>query len=140
MKPENGRPVDPQFRNDDDKRQWNQLVDQLEQIPGLLTLIDGPQLERYARFLVRWRQLENQLERMKDATVAMLLKKDERQVLRLLWNESRALDLHLKQIEEKFGLTPSARTRIRLWNNVGDEAAANAKSGKGKSRFFDKQA
>lgn len=141
MKPATGRPIDPKHRNDSDERAWNQILDQLEAIPGLLTLIDGPQLERYSRFLVRWREVEDQIERVRGATIAMLMKKDERQVLRLLWHESRTLDLHLKQIEEKFGLTPSARTRIRLWDKIGDVADVEAKSGgKDKRRFFGKQA
>jgi phage terminase small subunit len=137
MKPETGRPVDPDFRNDDEQRAWNQLLDQLEAIPGLLTVIDGPQLERYATYLVRWRLVENELQAFRTITKATLLNKESRQMWRLLSNESRALDLHLKQIEEKFGLTPSARTRIKLWNNVGDAAGAAAKSGeKDKARFF----
>lgn len=137
MKPETGRPVDPQFSVEEEQRAWTQLLDQLEAIPGLLTVIDGPQLERYARFLVRWRLVENEINSFRSVTRGTLANKELRQVLRLLWNESRALDLHLKQIEEKFGLTPSARTRIRLWNNVGDAAGAAAKSeSKDKKRFF----
>ena len=137
MKPEAGRPVDPKHRNESDKKAWTQLVDRLESIPGLLTIIDGLQLERYARFLVRWREIEDHLETVRDSTLLMLSEKDDRQTLRLLWNESRSLDLHLKQIEEKFGLTPSARTRIQITNNSDSTGKLGDKS---KSRFFGKQA
>lgn len=134
--PETGRPLDPPLVDDADKKAWEQIVDQLERVPGLLTLIDGYQLERYARFLVRWRKIEADLQLFDGMTVATLRKDDTRQILRLLWAESRAMDLHLKQVEAQYGLTPAARSRIRLTGNLADVAKAEAGKGKGKSRFF----
>jgi len=135
MQPEIGRPHEPTFAHDDEQRAWQQLVDQLEAIPGLLTVIDGPQLERYARYLVRWRMIESELEAFRSSTKESLLDNEMRQVLRLLWQESRAMDLHLKQIEEKFGLTPSARTRIRLGIAAG-EMRNDRVEREAKRRFF----
>lgn len=136
MRPVVGRPPLPIFLNEEVGKAYATLVKQLEAVPGLLTLLDGPQMERYARYLVRWRNVETQLEQFSGIEAKALMHKDSRQVIKSLWSESRALDHHLSRFEDSFGLTPSARTRIRLWDKVGDAAEADAQKSKDKKRFF----
>lgn len=108
---------------------------------GVLTKVDGNQLERYCIFLVRWRECEafiaksGQTYAMKSDDPSCYVGKipdgtaivgfvDYPQV-----KESHRLDKALKQIEQSFGLTPSARTRISTAPR--EEADAD-----GKGRFY----
>lgn len=109
-----GLPDMPTFFNGDDQRAYENLVGKLKRTPGLLTIVDGALLERYVRYLMRWRSVESQLERFRGMEVATLMKKDSRQVMRLLWQESRLMDCALKQIEDEFGLSPKARVGLAL--------------------------
>ena len=86
----------------------------IEKTPELLTIVDGMQLERYTKYLARWREIERELEKFRGTIVAALVKKETRQVMRLLWQESRLMDTALKQIEDGFGLSPKARVGLTV--------------------------
>jgi phage terminase small subunit len=135
IQPPTGRPLDPPFISDADRELYDFIIETIDQTPGLLTVLDGFQLERYCRTISRWRQVETELEQFNSAVSAALMDDTARQVIRSLWAESRACDQQLKQTEDKFGLTPSARTRIRLFGNMADAAKAETAE-KGKGRFF----
>lgn len=109
-----GVPDAPSFLNGDDQRAYQSLVGKLQKTPGMLTILDGALLERYARYLVRWRSIEKELERFRGMEIATLKSKDTRQILRLLWQESRLMDTALKQIEDEFGLSPKARVGLAM--------------------------
>jgi phage terminase small subunit len=97
---------------------WGALIVTLQATPGLLCRIDGPQLERYCRFFIRWRRIENEIdERITQAggsVFAMLAKNELRAAIRGLQAESRRLDQALKEIEARFGMTPSDRVRLSV--------------------------
>lgn len=113
-KPPVARPDAPEFFNGEEQRIWENLLKKLEKTPELLTIVDGPQLERYTRYLSRWQSIEKELERFRGMEIATLKNKETRQILRLLWQESRLMDCSLKQIEEGFGLSPKARVGLTL--------------------------
>jgi hypothetical protein len=96
---------------------YRSILTDLELTPGLLTRLDGGQLERYARFTVRWRLVESEYETMIAASgsVWKVLARDElRAALRGLLAESRKLDQALKEIENNFGMTPAARRSLAV--------------------------
>jgi P27 family predicted phage terminase small subunit len=119
---------------------------------GVLTTVDGGQLERYVVYYLRWRQCEAFIAQMgmtyaiksddptyfiakppkADGTAppgatppAVIGFAEYPQV-----KESHRLDAALKQIEAQFGLTPSARTRLQA------APPATEPNPQGKSRFF----
>ncbi len=94
---------------------WRKTIEHLISTPNLLTRIDGPQLERYCRYFVRWRIVEAESEAMLTkggSFTGPLANDDLRPALRGLWAESRRLDQALKEIEGKFGMTPGDRRSI----------------------------
>jgi P27 family predicted phage terminase small subunit len=102
----------PEFRNQYEREAWAILVESIRESVGPLTRLDGLQLERYCRYLIRWRMIEDKLEKLGNVNISMLLDKDQQQTLRILWSESRAMDIALKQIEDKFGMTPMSRQKL----------------------------
>jgi phage terminase small subunit len=116
LEPPPGRPDAPplpQYAAD----VYRSVMTDLEKTPGLLTRIDGPQLERYARYIVRWRLVEAESETViaGGGGAWKVLGRDElRPVLRSLWAESRKLDQALKEIESNFGMSPSARRSLAV--------------------------
>lgn len=124
-KPERGKPTCPKSLNKAAREIWRRLTTMLDDL-GLLTKIDGFQIERYCTYFVRWRECEAFIAKN---GITYTLKADEatRYIGRLPNNgdfiagfaeyphvkESHRLDTALKQIEASFGLTPSARARLK---------------------------
>jgi phage terminase small subunit len=115
--PETGRPDDPplpQYAADI----WRSLLTGLEKTPGLLTKIDGPQLERYARYYVRWRLVEAESDKLIASAGGeswkVLATEQLDPVLRKLWKESQSLDERMRAIEAGFGMTPGARRGLAV--------------------------
>jgi P27 family predicted phage terminase small subunit len=93
---------------------------------NILTTVDGHQLERYCVYLCRWRACEEfiarngisypiksddpnyYIVRLPNITTAVIGFVEHPQL-----RESHRLDAALKQIEQQFGLTPAARTRLQ---------------------------
>lgn len=94
---------------------WRKTVEGLLGTSGLLTRIDGPQLERYCRYVVSWRRLECEAEGLaakSGGLLPIMTNKLFRRVLADLRAESRRLDMAMKEIERNFGMTPADRRRI----------------------------
>lgn len=104
--------ISEDFRSEEESEIWDQVLATIRNNASELTKLDGMQLQRYCRFLCRWRMIEDKLERLGNVNVAMLMDKDQQQLLRVLWSESRALDISLKQIENSFGMTPLSRLKL----------------------------
>lgn len=132
--PESGRPPTPDGLGESASKVWTALLDMLEPM-GVLAVCDGGQLERYCRYFVRWRAVENEIalvESTGGAAWKVLGKEELRPVLQALWAESHKLDGALKQVEREFHLTPSARARVGLMNALGEAAKVD----NSKERFF----
>lgn len=120
-----GRPdKPPSFRGKEGEHRklWSKLVRMLESMPGILSTVDGGQLERYCRYFIRWRQIEADIEKLAThgvmtALIAKPEKYDPEVLFKTLSRESLRLDAALKQIEREFGLTPSARARLGCLRN-----------------------
>lgn len=116
-----GRPDKPRSfsgKTGEHRRLWSKLIRLLESMPGVLSTVDGGQLERYCRFFVRWRKVELTLEKYTDQGPDLVLLNDKLgPVFSKLSRESLRLDAALKQIEREFGLTPSARARLGCLRN-----------------------
>lgn len=96
---------------------WDRIVGVLEDM-GVLTVADGQQLERYARYFHEWHLRQVMLEERYGTTDAIALAyNDEDKVLQGALRDSLKLDAALKQIENNFGLTPAARARIGALNS-----------------------
>lgn len=124
--PEPGPPRTPRRLNTAAKRIWRELTRQLDDI-GLVTKLDGYQLERYCTMFVRWRECEDFIG--KNGVTYTLRAEDSTRYIGRLPNggdfiagfaeypqvkESHRLDKALKQIEAQFGLTPAARARLTV--------------------------
>ena len=102
----------PAWLDEQAKAAWRQLVPQLQAM-RVLTKIDGNALTRYCRFWSRWRTAEEFIT--KNGDVYPL--KDENGRIKCLMpfpqvSIANKLAQQLTRLEQEFGLTPSARTRI----------------------------
>lgn len=114
LQPPIGSPAEPSLP-EHAKAIWQAIIADLLSVKDLLTRVDGPQLERYARYVVRWRLVEDESDKMiaTAGSAWMVLANDDlRPALRGLWAESRRLDQAMKEIEGNFAMTPADRRRL----------------------------
>ncbi len=126
-----GTPDCPDWLDADARAIWDQLAPMLEAM-GVLSRIDGHALARYCRLWTRWRKTEAFIE--KNGEVYTL--RDEAGKPRYVqqWPQvsiAAKLAQQLTRLEQEFGMTPSARSRIQ-----SPARAREVTDGK-KSRFFD---
>ena len=113
-RPEPGRPVCPTWLNKDAKRAWKQLVPLLEAM-RVLTKVDRNALARYVETWTRWRRCAQFIEKhgesypVKDSKDRVLGFKAFPQA-----KLSLELSAQLSRLEQQFGMTPAARTRIEM--------------------------
>ena len=126
-----GLPDAPDWLDDDARAVWDQLVPLLRQM-NVLTKIDGHALARYCRLWTRWRKAEDFIDKHGDVYTL----RDEAgkpKYVQQFPQVSIAAKLaqQLTRLEQEFGMTPSARSRIQHAPEAGQERPS------GKSRFFD---
>ena len=124
-----GNPRCPQWLDPDAKAMWRQLVPQLETM-RVLTRVDGNALARYCRLWSRWRKAEAFLDQHGEVYPL----KDEGGRVKYLqqWPQvaiAGKLAHLLTRLEQEFGMTPSARTRIQVAPQPPEVSSA-------KARFF----
>jgi P27 family predicted phage terminase small subunit len=110
--PPPGKPRCPRWLSDEAKRAWKRMIPQLDAM-GILTRLDGHALARYCQLWARWRQAEEFLATNGDTH---LVRNADGQVagVRAYPQVKIAAQLaeQLLRIEQQFGMTPSARTRL----------------------------
>ena len=126
-----GTPDCPDWLDADAKAKWFQLVPRLEQM-GVLTLVDEGAVARYCHLWVRWRAAEDFIKKHGE----MYPIKDDKGRTKCVqpWPQvatANKLAMQLTRLEQEFGLTPAARTRIHV-----PRPAAPLDSSK--ARFFKK--
>ena len=128
-KPSVGVPKVPDWLDADARAMWAELIPTLENM-GVLARVDGNALARYCRLWSRWRKAEAFLDKHGEMYP---LKGEGGQVKYFQqWPQvsiATKLAQQLTRLEQEFGMTPSARTRIQV-----DSAASEIPNGK--SRFF----
>ena len=124
-----GTPECPDGLDDDAKAAWDQLVPMLERM-RVLTRIDGNALTRYCRLWSRWRAAE---QFIKDRGEMYPIKDDAGKVKWFQqWPQvaiANKLAQQLTRLEQEFGMTPSARSRIQLMQDATPFESS-------KARFF----
>jgi len=113
-KPEQGAPSCPAWLDKDAKSVWRQLAKQLSAL-GVLTKVDGNALARYCRLFVRWKQCDAFVRKYgesyptgyKDGKPTSFQQFPEVGIINKLGPQ-------LLRLEQEFGLTPAARTRIEV--------------------------
>lgn len=109
-----GTPDCPDWLDDQAKAAWDEIVPLLQDM-GILTRIDGNALARYCRLWSRWRKMEAFIEekgemyplRAEDGSVKYFQQWPQVAI-------ANKLAQQLTRLEQEFGLTPSARTRIHV--------------------------
>ena len=122
-KPARALPAPPAFLSDEAKAEWTRTADQLYQL-GILSKIDRAALGAYCQAYGRWEQAERALARMaeRDAvTHGMMIKTTNGNAVQnpLLGTANKAMADMMRYAAE-FGMTPSARARIKA-EPLGDE-------------------
>lgn len=122
-KPAPALPAPPAFLSDEAKAEWTRTADQLYQL-GILSKIDRAALGAYCQAYGRWEQAERALARMaeRDAvTHGMMIKTTNGNAVQnpLLGTANKAMADMMRYAAE-FGMTPSARARIKA-EPLGDE-------------------
>ena len=127
-----GKPRCPDWLDQDAKAAWKQVAPLLEAM-GVLTRIDVNALARYCRLWSRWRKAEAFLDQHGEMYP---LKHDNGQVKYMQpWPQvaiAGKLAQQLTRLEQEFGMTPAARTRIQVNN-----AIAQTQTNDPKDRFFE---
>lgn len=148
--PDPGPPVSTGRLSRKARKVWDQLVQILDRM-GVLATCDGNQLERYCEELVLWWKCSDWIgthgvkyplysHKPHAFTKQMPGKKVEKYLVG--WKVypevkvAQELDRSLKQIEANFGLTASARSRVRALSENAPPPPAAADASSGKARFF----
>lgn len=118
--PTMGSPTPPVWLSDDAKVQWGRFSVWLEQM-GVLTVADGPALERLVSVYLEVRDLEATIVR-EGRTFTTLSTAGERVVkahpaVAML----NSADARLRQMLIEFGLTPAARTKVHTVQRSGKD-------------------
>lgn len=129
-RPEKGAPRCPAWLDKEAKAVWRQLVPQLEAL-GVVTKIDGNALARYCRLFVRWKQCDAFVRKYGESYI---VKDEEGKQIKTCQQFPEVgiinrLGVQLLRLEQEFGLTPAARTRIQV-------TVEPPKQTEGKARFF----
>lgn len=117
----------PDWMNDEARRYWNRLIPMLANI-GMLTEADLTTLERYCDFLSDWKFCRDFLAKagnicypIKETTEisdpnnpGKMIKVERVRYMQEFPHIAKKLKIseHLLRIEQHFGMTPAARTRI----------------------------
>lgn len=138
-RPEPGKPKCPKEFSKAERAAWNGVCRVLADM-DVLTIADGLMLERYVRYLVRWRACEAFIARADSLTYPLIVPPDASgrppksgYIAQLPNNrgyvvdyidipqvrESHRLHKALKDAEDRLGLSPAARTRIRALKDAG---------------------
>lgn len=119
--PPDGEPTFPPGLSAAARREWKRLVPQLLATDGLLKQIDGDALAGYCEDLVEVRYLRSEVQRLR-AAVAKAAKEppqdgtqppSEAPVLPLL-KQIGIIEARCIQHRREFGMSPSARTRVKV--------------------------
>lgn len=120
-----GTPRCPEWLDNDAKVIWRRVVPQLRQM-NVLALIDSSALGRYCRLSSRWQRAEKFLEQHgtsyavkdSDGKVKYLAQFPEVSI-------ASNLAQQLTRLEQEFGMTPSARTRVHPGAPTRDPESAD---------------
>ena len=109
-----GRPECPDWLDEEAKSAWAQLVPVLESM-GVLTRADAHALARYCQLLIRWKRAELFIQKYGETYPV----KSARGMVKMFfaWPQvgiAHKLSLALTKLEQEFGLTPSARSRVKV--------------------------
>lgn len=114
VKGPDGVPRCPDWLDENDRAAWKQLVPQLQAM-GVLTRIDGNALARYCRLWSRWKKAEAFIA--EKGEMFPIRDDDGRVKCFAQWPQvgiAHRLASQLTRLEQEFGMTPSARSRIQL--------------------------
>lgn len=126
-----GLPVPPAWLDEEARAAWDELLPMLATM-NIVTRVDGNAFARYCHLWARWRRAELFI---KDRGEMYPLKDEQGQVRCFQqWPQvaiANKLSMQLTKLEQEFGMTPSARTRIQV------PAASGTEVDRAKSRYFD---
>lgn len=126
-----GLPEPPAWLSNDARAAWEHVYPMLVAM-GVLTRIDGPTLSRYCHVWARWRKVEQFIAEHGETYPVKDGNGKTRRIV--AWPQvatARNLAQQLMEMEREFGMTPSARTRIKV-EGVASQPVAPI----GKARFF----
>lgn len=131
-----GQPDMPVFADPAAAEVWRALVPQLCAV-GLARKIDGYALERYCVLFAEWRRMQAKTAKSDPYYVEISTKKGKPVVTKAFeypWSRMlRDLSNTLTRLEREFGLTPAARSSIR----IGQEGKAKGDLGSLREEFLD---
>lgn len=104
----------PSHMTDRGKQVWLRLADEMARI-GLLTCVDVDEFERYCELRAAWEQARDDIQE-RGMVVTHVNKRDAEKcgTLNPSFRAFRDLGPEIGKLADRFGLTPSARTRIRV--------------------------
>lgn len=132
--PEKGKPRCPHWLNKRSRAMWRVVAEQLDAM-GVLATIDGNALARYCEMMCRFVRLSEYIEANGETYEVERFDKDGNCVSSTVQMRPEVaiagnLDAALLKLEKEFGMTPSARARVKAIPERVDAKIV------GKGRFF----
>jgi len=109
-RPDNKMPSCPKFLNQAARKEWRRVAGRLHKA-GLLTYVDGALLAAYCQAYGRWAEAEQEMTKGQGAVIAT----EGGYLVQSPWLAvaNRALK-QMKEFAVEFGMSPSARSRVKV--------------------------
>lgn len=115
---EAGEPIAPAALSADERRAWNEIVEQLKTVPGLLTKADAHALETAAGLVARLRLIRRH---MKKRDFSPVVDGSHGPRMNPLLAAEKTTAAELRQYLVLFGMAPSPRGSMRTPDGGGDD-------------------
>lgn len=122
-RPKSGKPCAPAHLNEDAKLEWVRVERELESL-GILSGLDRAAFAAYCQAYGRWVQAERTLSKMNNQAEGLVIKTSNGNMIQnpLVGIANKAMADMVRYAAE-FGMTPSARSRVSVGDQEGDDPA-----------------
>lgn len=116
-----GAPLKPDWLGDIAARVWDERVEQLMSVPGLLSPLDGPALATYCHAWQRFHDAQKEIEA--NGSITCVSEKGGEYMHPAVATQHKAIEL-IAKIGAKFGMTPSDRAGLKATGQTADDELA----------------
>lgn len=105
-----GRPLCPEWLNEDGRAHWERTVHLLQQVPGLLSLLDEDALTSYAE---AWQEFHGAMREIEQVGATAISDKGLPYQHPAVGRKNKALE-RIRHYQRQFGFTPDARKKMKI--------------------------
>ncbi len=116
-----GMPIKPQWLGEIASRVWDERINELSAVPGLLSPVDGPALATYCHAWQRFHDAQTEIE--SNGAITCMSEKGGEYMHPAVAIQHKAMEL-IAKIGAKFGMTPSDRAGLKATVETPDDKVA----------------